>query len=255
MNDETLFHRLRPFYRFPFQSPNWEQRYLIGAGLIFASFLIPILPAIFVTGYLLRLMRQAIQGDALALPEWREWGDLALDGLRYLAVCLVYLLPGIMVMILGIGVYFFTFFSSVISAQGNDAAAGFFVLGSMLILFLSMALGMLLLLLGAIPLPMALAHCAAQKSLGAAFRLGQWWPLLRANKLDYFIAWVNLAGLAAVLYTVTLLAYYSLILICLVIPLSAFIGYYLALVFAGLFGQIYRESLQKAGEKTAIRAT
>jgi hypothetical protein len=176
---------------------------------------------------------------------------MALGGLRYLAVSLVYLLPGIIVMILGMGVYFFTFFSGTMSAQANDPTAGFFMLGSMLILFLSLALGMLLLLLGAIPLPMALAHCAAQKSLGAAFRIGQWWPLLRANRLDYFIAWVNLAGLAAVLYTMTMLAYYSLILICLVIPLSALIGYYLALVFAGLFGQIYRESLQKVGEKAA----
>lgn len=254
MDEETLFNRLRQVYRFPFQSPGWEQRFLIGVGLILASFLIPILPAIFVTGYVLRLMRHAIQGEELVLPEWREWGDLALDGLRYLVVSLVYLLPGIIVMILGMGAYFFSFISGAMSAQANDAAMGFFVLVSMLILFLSMALGMLLLLLGAIPLPMALAHCAAKKSLGAAFRVGQWWSLLRLNKLDYFIAWVNLAGLFTILYTVMILAYYSLVLICLVIPLSAFIGYYLALVFAGLFGQIYRESLRKAGEKTAASA-
>ena len=251
MNEETLFNRLRQVYRFPFQSPGWEQRYLIGAGLIFVSFLIPILPAIFVCGYILRLLRQATAGDDLVLPEWRDWGELALDGLRYLVASLVYLLPGIVVMILGMGAYFFSFFSGVMSAQANDAAMGFVMLISMLILFLSMALGMLLLLLGTIPLPMALAHCAAKKSLGAAFRIGQWWPLLRLNKLDYFIAWVNLAGLAAVMYTLIIMAYYSLVLICLVIPLSAFVGYYLALVFAGLFGRIYRESLQKVGDKAA----
>jgi len=246
MNEETLFNRLRQVYRFPSQSPDWEQRYLIGAGLLFVSFLIPIIPAIFVAGYFMRLMRNTTRGDELRLPEWQEWGGLAVDGLRYLVVCLVYLLPGILVFFVGMAAYFTSFIGGAMSAQANDPSSGLFVLGSMLILFGSMAIAMLLFLLGAIPLPMALAHCATKESLGAAFRFGEWWPLLWANKLDYAIAWVNLAGLFAVLYTVVILAYYSLILICLALPLSAFIGYYLGLVFAGLFGQIYRESLQKA---------
>ncbi|HJW91626.1 MAG TPA: DUF4013 domain-containing protein [Anaerolineales bacterium] len=243
MDEETVFNRLRQVYRFPFQSPDWGQRYLIGTGLLFVSFLIPILPAIFVAGYFMRLMRNTIRGEELALPEWQEWGGLAVDGLRYLVICLVYLLPGIVVFFVGMGAYFFSFIGGAMSAQANDPSSGAFVLVSMLILFGSMAIAMLLFLLGAIPLPMALAHSAGKESLGAAFRIGEWWPLLRANKLEYFIAWVNIAGLTAILYTVVILAYYSLILICLVPPLSAFIGYYLGLVFAGLFGRIYRESL------------
>jgi hypothetical protein len=70
----------------------------------------------------------------------------------------------------------------------------------------------------------------------------EWWPLLRLNKLGYFAAWIVILGLLAAYYFVTSMAYYSLILCCLIPLISAPVSFYTLLIGAALFGQTYRES-------------
>ena len=248
-----MFTQLRQVFRYPFQSPDWQSRYWIGVGLIFLGFIIPLIPLLFVGGYFMRVLRGRIRDEELALPAWDDWGNLALDGLRQVLVMAVFMLPGFLVLFGGQVLYFISFFATTISASAGDPSNPAPILamfGSMGIMFLSLALGTLLMFLGVIPLPMALAHCAAKESLGAAFRFGEWWRLLRANAWDYFIAWVVIAGLAMVLFTALTLAYYTLVLICLVPFLMALIGFYLLLIYGSLFGQVYRDSQEmvSAGE-------
>jgi hypothetical protein len=196
-------------------------------------------------------MRQAIKGQDLTLPAWNDWNRLLLDGLRGTAVSLVYLLPGLLIFLGGMGIYFATSFAlplmiGAAEQSGEEAMAlpimlmFFFGFG---VLMLSMFLGMLLMFLGALPLPMATAHMIAHEKLGAAFRLREWWNLLRANWLGYGISLVIVAGLAMVLYTAITLLYYSVVLCCLVPFVTAPIGFYLSLVSAATFGQTYRESV------------
>jgi hypothetical protein len=241
-----MFTQLRQVFRYPFQSPDGQPRYWIGVGLIFLGFIIPLIPLLFVGGYFMRVLRQSIRGQELALPAWDDWGNLALDGLRQIVVVVVFMLPGFLVIFAGQVLYFLSFFAAAISASANNPAPALAILGSMGIMFLSLALGTLLMFLGVIPLPMALAHCAAKESLGAAFHFGEWWRLLRGNAWDYFIAWVVIAGLSMVLFTALMLVYYTLVLICLVPFLMALIGFYVLLVYGSLFGQVYRESEQMA---------
>jgi hypothetical protein len=121
----------------------------------------------------------------------------------------------------------------------------------MAVMFLAMALGTLLMVLGAIALPLAMAHFVAQERLGAAFRVRQWWRILKADKWGYLAAWVIFAGIVAILY-VGILVLYSTLILCVLIPIvAAPIGFYLALVGAALFGEVYRDSaaaLPKATE-------
>ena len=49
-------------FRYPFQSPDGQSRYWIGAGLIFLGFIIPIVPLLFVGGYFMRVLRSRIHG-------------------------------------------------------------------------------------------------------------------------------------------------------------------------------------------------
>jgi hypothetical protein len=253
-----MFTQLRQVFRYPFQSPDLRSRYWIGVGLIFLGFIIPLVPLLFVGGYFMRVLRQSIRGQELALPAWEDWGNLALDGLRQIVVVAVFLLPGFLVLFAGQVLYFLSFFAAALSASANDPsslAPALAIFGSMGIMFLSLALGTLLMFLGVIPLPMALAHCAAKESLWAAFHFGEWWRLLRRNAWDYFIAWVVIAGLAMVLFTALTLVYYTLILICLVPVLMALIGFYLLLVYSSLFGQVYRDSEQMlSAEEIALSA-
>jgi len=116
------------------------------------------------------------------------------------------------------------------------------LLGSMAIMFVSMFVGSILTLLGAIALPVALSHTVAEDDLVAAFRVRQWWGILKADKLGYFISWVIIAGLMGILYLILMLAYSTLVLCCLLPILMAPVGLYIMLIGAALFGQTYRES-------------
>jgi hypothetical protein len=239
---------LKALFQFPFQSEGWQNRFLVGSLLVLAGFFVPVIPLLFVAGYALRVMRQAIEGHELTLPEWSDLGGLGLDGLRGLVVEVVYLLPGLLISLAGSGLYFmgsFTFPLLMSRVSDNSGAAvllPLLFLFTMAVFFISLFVGSLLIVLGVVPVPMALAHMMARNELGAAFRVRQWWPLWRANKIGYLIGWVVAAGLGAVLYTVVIVAYMSCLLCCLIPFLLAPALFYLMLVTSAVFGQVYRES-------------
>jgi hypothetical protein len=249
---------LKTIFKFPFQGAGWEKRFQIGTLLCFISFIIPILPAIFVSGYLLEVMRRAVKGEALTLPDWTDWGKLGLDGLKYTLVNLVFLLPGTLVYVVGFGLYFIATFGISFGsafAQNSPGAENWLVpvfLIVMLIFIISVFLGPLLFMLGVIPLPAAIANLAAEGNLAAGFRLRQWWPALWKNKLGYFITWTILFGLFFVLYLVFFLAYMTCILCWLIPFLMAPMGFYLGLVYSALFGQTFRESLENRAAEALV---
>jgi hypothetical protein len=250
MPEITATSTLKPLLKFPFQGPDWRNRLLIGTAVTLAGFFVPLLPMVFVYGYTVAVMRQAIQGQGLELPAWDDWGKLGLDGLRLLVVGLAYTLPGILVLSAGWFLYMVTSFAfpllmSNAGGQGGGGMAALAVLalfGSLAILMLSMTLGFILILLALIPLPAAMAHFAAQDKVAAAFRVREWWPLLRANRSGYFAAWVVVFGLITILNFAVALAYYSVVLCCLIPFLAAPAAFYISVVALALFGQTYRES-------------
>jgi hypothetical protein len=248
VTNELSTTSLKKLFRFPFQAPQWQGRFLVGSALVLAGSVVPVVPLIFVAGYVLQVMRQVLAGQEPELPAWDDWGKLTRDGLKVSAITLVYLAPALLVFVLGMGLYIggTVYLPFATTAGGNEAeAVGAFLLlifGSIAILFLAMALGTLLSILAAIALPLATAHFAAQDSLKAAFRIRHWWRVLKADRLGYFIAWVIVAGLMAVLYVGVILSYYTLVLCFLVPILVAPISFYVSLVGAALFGQIYRDS-------------
>jgi hypothetical protein len=221
----------------------------VGSVLILAGFFVPILPGIFVAGYILQVMRQVIAGREPSLPAWDDWGKMALDGLQATVIGFVYFLPAMIVLFGGMGLYFFgTFTFPLMAANASDptqAVGSMMALtfGSMVIMFLSMVLGMVLMLLGAVATPMATAHFVANDNLGAAFRLREWWRITRANKLGYFVAWVVVFGLYGILSFGVALLYYTIVLCCLMPIVAAPIVFYVGLVATPLFGQSYREGV------------
>jgi hypothetical protein len=126
------------------------------------------------------------------------------------------------------------------SGSNPDAFFGVFMIG-MAAMFLSMAVGSTLFLLGAAPLPAALAHFATQDRLGAAFSVREWWPILKANRMGYFISFVSVIGIFGLAYFAFFILYSTLVLLCLAIFILAPIGFYTSLVGASLFGEAYRE--------------
>ena len=249
MSNETTLSGLKRFFTFPFEGQDWQKRFVIGVALILVSFFIPVIPLIFVYGYVVQVMRLAIEGKPLTLPEWDDWGKLGTDGLRYGVVSLVFMLPGFLVYFGGMGLYMVSSMMLPMAApmiehgRSGFAVIPLFFVGSMLVMFVSIFMGMILSLLGMIPLPVALSHFVTKDQLGAAFRIREWWKVLWRNKMSYFIAWIVVGGLFAVLYMGMMLLYSTMI-FCVLIPvLSAPLLFYLMLVKAAVFGETYRESV------------
>lgn len=246
MAKTSSFALLREVFRFPVTGADWQSRFLVGAGLLLLSFFIPLIPAVFVYGYVLQIMRLVIEGQPLSLPKWENWGKLGMDGLRFLLVGFVFLLPAMIVMCGGTGLYFagmtsiaFADFESPGYAEG---AFSFFLL-SFGLFFLAFFVGMILMVIGLIPLPFATAHVASQNSATAAFRVGEWWPGLRRGALDYFISWVAILGLGFLTYLVLVVGYYSIVFCCLIPFVVAPISFYTLSVWGATFGETYRENM------------
>lgn len=246
MSNTSALAPLKALLMFPFHGPDWRNRFLVGALVTFACFAIPILPLILLAGYILQIMRQTIRGENPALPAWENWGRMMLDGLRATVVGMAYMLPSIIVMFVG---YAGIFASPLLIALSGDEGPASLVmilipLLSMGVMFFSMFLGWLLMFLGAIPLPIATAHFLDKDQISAAFKLRIVWQNLKANAWGYLIAWIIATGLFSVLYIGVMMAYVSVVFCCLIPILTAPASFYLSIINAALFGQVYRESQQ-----------
>jgi hypothetical protein len=255
MTDSISTHSLRTALKYPFQTPEAPGRFIVGSALLLLSLFIPIIPTLFVFGYVVRVMRGVIRGEEPALPEWNNWGQLGADGLRSLVTAAVYLGPGLVIMLGGWCLYLLMYLGgfSLINQSRHSAGAGLaivLIMGAVAVLFLSLFASWLLTLIGGIPLPAALAHMAAREKLGAAFNVFEWGAILSADKWGYLIAWVVTLGLAAVLYCALLLAYFSVVLICLGGFIALPLGFYLLLVAGVVFAQAYREGAAQVKPST-----
>jgi hypothetical protein len=254
MSDTFSSSSLRSLIKFPFQSPNWKGRFLIGSGLLLGSAIIPILPALLVYGYAIRVMRQAIRGEPLELPEWSDWGGLAKDGARSFVEDLLFMAPGTIVLFAGWAVYMVASVWGSISLNAgatSDAASRLpliLMFGAMGIFFVSMFLGWFLIMLGLAPFPAALAHFVAQDKVGAALHVREWSKIIKADKWGYLVSWVVILGLGGILYFAFMLVYFLGIFCFPIFIVFVPVGLYLILVAAAVFGQFYREG---AGEALA----
>lgn len=230
---------LKALFRFPFQGPDWANRFIVGSALLLAGWVVPLLPVFFVYGYAVEIMRRVIRGEEPELPPWQDWGRLFKDGARAFAVAFVYLLPGTIFYFGGIGFYYISFL--VMAFRQQEPPVGLFFL-SLAALFLGFFVGSLLYLLGGVPLPAAMAHFVSEDRLAAAFHIRRWWAVLRQRRWEYLAAWFLLLGIAVAAYMLLMLPYYTICL-CWLTPILAIpVAFYLTVVAAALFGMVWRES-------------
>jgi hypothetical protein len=246
MTDSFSTTSLRAAFRYPFCSPEGLSRFVVGVALLLLSFFIPVLPAIFVCGYLMLVMRRIIQGEAPALPEWKDWSRLGVDGLRSLVVAAIYLGPGLVIMFGGWLLYLIMYLGgmSLLQKAPHAAPSGIalmLILGALGTLFLSLFASLCLVLIGGVPLPAALAHLAARDKLSAAFNVFEWGAILTADRWGYFISWVVTIGLATLLQFLVTLLYFTIILCAVAYVIILPLGFYLMLVAAAVFAQAYRK--------------
>jgi len=238
---------LKQYLRFPFQDRESRSRFALGCALMLAGYFFPVIPGLLVYGYALRILQRTAKGEAASMPAWDDWPGLLSLGFRGFIIQLAFTLPALAVFLVGLAVYFgaiipFSIASSTEASVSDPAILLAFV--AMLVLFLSMFVGSVLLALGIIPLPACVSHFAAQDRFSAAFRIGEWWTILWANKLGYFVAFVVVSGILGIAYWAFMILYSTIVLICLGFLVLVPAAVYALFVGAALFGEAYREGTE-----------
>jgi hypothetical protein len=254
MLQNMTLNSLQTLLFFPFKDSSSRNKLLIASALGFASFIIPIIPWIFVLGYAGAIMRQIIvDGREASMPEWGEWNKYLSLGGKLFGVSLIYMIPVWLPMILGyflmiLPAFLMPFLES--SHRYSDELVGvvmLFSFGGMALFFVGMFFSLILWFF----LPPAFAHAAAKDSFAAGFKIRGWWKIFRANIGGFILCMVIGGGLYMAFVFAMQIIYMTLIL-CILLPfLMAFMSAYLSIIISALIAQAYRDGVLKLEEQSA----
>ncbi|MBN2048515.1 MAG: DUF4013 domain-containing protein, partial [Anaerolineaceae bacterium] len=249
MTGNSAFGKLSHVLAFPFRGERWLTNLLIAALLCFASSIVPLVPIIFLLGYLARIARDILEssGEELELPEWNDWGRLFTDGLNLLGGTIIFWLPIA-------AVYLFSAFIWIIPAMFADGSgmngpgtgfAIFMILSTLTQILISFVTVAFSLFIG-ITQPAFLTHLIAEKRFSAIFQFKAWWQIFRHNFTDFLLIFLLMIGLSYVYTMILFFLFFSIILCCLT-PFFMAVGQaYLSVVYAAMVAYAYRFGAQKA---------
>lgn len=111
------------------EDPRWQQKLLIGTGVVIAStilssVIIGIVGFLILAGYSVRLTQNVRDGEPYPLPEWDQWGDDLTRGFKLTVAGLVWALP----------IFIFTIPLIIGSALADSRSDGAQVLGSLILM-------------------------------------------------------------------------------------------------------------------------
>ena len=161
-----------------YPSSNWKKVLILGVFFILSIVIVGIF---FVLGYFLRILKSTIAGVD-ELPEFDDWGDMFVDGLKVLVVYIVYLLiPGI-VIVAGV----FTSIASLAATNTSiyTAPASFFAL-----IGVTGIIGYILALIFALFAYIAVANMAYYDEIEAAFRFSEILDKIKMIGWGKYIIW------------------------------------------------------------------
>lgn len=206
-------------FTYVFEDADWLKK--IGIAALVS--LIPIIGQLIVLGWSLEVTRRLIHHEPELLPDWNDFGGHTIRGLKAFVIGLVYSLPIILVSVCQGAV-------PLAAGQGGDDTINS-VVAIVSICFSCVIIIYSLLL--AFVIPAAYGKFVATGELGAAFRFGEVFGLVRAAPAAYLI--VLLGEIVA-----SLVAGLGVIL--------CFIGVFLTLAYsmainAHFFGQAYNQAV------------
>jgi hypothetical protein len=222
---------------FPIKEPEARKQFLIGALVYLVSFVIPILPLLVATGYMMRIMRQVLKGEPPHMIAWDDWTEMFIDGARLFGVRLVVLVPLFLLLCPLIGLSIALPFIMENAGHNADWIALLYPLlfgGFFLLLFpLSLVSGLIL--------PAAEVHVTDKFEFAAAFRVREWWPIFRVNWSGFLLALAIAFAVNFALGLIVQFAMITFVLICLLPFLLPVTAMYLSLVMYTAFAQAYKE--------------
>ena len=113
-------------------------------------------------------------------------------------------------------------------------------------------LGTILAMAVGLVMPAVIGHIVATDEFGAAFRVREWWPIFRANLAGFLIAYVIVMVASIVLSSVLMVIYVTVILCCLIPIIMGPVTMYLLAIYGAVFGQAYRDGVQKLESQASV---
>lgn len=226
-------------FRFVMEDKQWISKLLIGALMSVLGFLI--LPALILQGYLVKIIRQVMNGGWDGLPEWDDWGKLLRDGFFVTVAQIVYTLPFIILMFIGIAAT-----GGIASVSNSEDLAAVAATGGGLVMFCLVILFAIALLFLT---PAILIQYAIKDEFGASFRFGEVADIIRDNMADILIAFVvSVVAAIAISLVIGVLAIIPCLGWIAAFLIGLAVGPYISFVTGHLYGQIAAKVLgNKAG--------
>jgi Protein of unknown function (DUF4013) len=234
---------LKTVFTYMFKGEDWQNKLLITAALMLVSFIIPILPLLALFGYLMKFIKNVIEGDGQpALPEWDDGRDLIRNGFKLLGLSLIFSLSLIILWIIGFGIIFSPFILMFMDSESSFMVpVGTFMLIGLFSAFgeyLMFGLSLVVVFLQSV----SVCHVSVKGQFSAAFRFGEWGRILRANVGEFLLVFVIMFGL---ILGTNLLSSILFFLLPIVMPFSRACSVF---ILAPLFGQAYRTGMKKLEE-------
>jgi len=236
---------LNQIFIFPFKGAEARKYFLIGCAVSLAGFIIPVLPYLVLFGYAARIAKQIFNNESPRMIAWDDWGGMLKDGARMFGVRMVYSLP---ILILVIPLMLAGIAMPIVMANVNSADADSIIVVFSLVMLATMCLIIPISLPLAAIIPAAEMYAVDKNEFAAGFRVGEWWPIFRAN-LSGFIAAFAIYYVASMILTVALqIIMATIILSCLLPFLMPGLTMYLALIMYATIAQAYKVGKEKLAQ-------
>jgi len=192
---------LKKIFMFPLKDKRWWVKILIG--------IVPIANV----GYILNILRDAKDGREAVLPEWGNWEELFGTGFMALIIAICYAVPVMILSMFGIipGIGFLFKFISYI--------AGF--------------------LLGPV-ITIALCKYIESSSLSSAFDFKAIYSVFMANMREYLIIALIFGLISAIIWAISIASLFIICLFPLILLTAFYVNFYLSIISARLYGELYR---------------
>jgi len=232
--------QLQMILLYPFRDSAARRNFLIASLLMFGNFIIPILPMLMLMGYVARIMRQIMdEKREPSMPEWDDWNAYLTDGLRMWGFRMVIMVPLLVVMFVGMGLYLIFMIFGV--SQSNSHTTSPFIFAGLLVFLIVMAVFMVLAIpLGVISM-VGSAHVVAKKSFSAGFAFKEWWQIFYKNLGAFVVYYLIAMAVSFVLMFVLQVLYITIIFICLMPIVFPVILAYMILIQDALFAYAYAQ--------------
>ena len=248
MESKKAFGYLPHLLTFPFKGEGAFGKLAIAAGLALLGMFIPIIPTIFLLGYLMAVMTKIIvDREEASMPPWEDWGKLFMDGLKLFGASLFVAIPLGVIMFVVFGFSFLPL-AFVDSNLINEDAFAFYFLILFFIQMVAFFLSMIISVIAIVFQPVYTSHMVEKGEFSAIFMIKQWWKVFKKSFWEYVISFFIFTGLYMLVTYVYMFMIYSVVCCCLAPFGVAFLSAYMGIVYYALTASAYRDGLDKLDE-------